>query len=118
MTASFAEIRRAAPPIHVFKTADEHDKGGVTVLNPQDQDARHEDRRYSEGTTVSYTKGTGGRESPYQYLSAAPVSSHYGVVDLWSRFRDEAVFIKINDWLLEVSPEGVTASDGHFTRLA
>lgn len=105
MTTSFAEIRRAAPPIHVF------DEGGVTVLEPQDQDVRY------EGATESYTEGDGSRENPYSYLSAAPVSAHYGIVDLWSRFRDEAVFIKINDWLLEVGPEGVTASDGHFTKL-
>ena len=115
---SFAEIRRVAPPIHVFKPASKYDKGGVTVLEPQEHDTRYEDRRYSEGVTQSYTKGDGSRTNPYTYLSAAPVSAHYGIVDLWSRFRNETVFIKVNDWLLEVGPEGVTASDGHFTKLS
>jgi hypothetical protein len=118
MSASFAEIRRAAPPIHVFKPESKYDKGGVTVLEPKKHDTRYDDRRYSEGATESYTEGDGSRENPYRYLSAAPVSAHYETVDLWSRFRDEAVFIKINDWLLEVSPEGVTASDDTFTKLA
>lgn len=111
---SFAEIRRAAPPIHVFEPTSKRNKGGVTVLEPKDCDAEYEDRRYSE----DYTEGDGSRTNPYMYLSAAPVSPHYGIVDLWSRFRDKAAFIKVNNWLLEVRPEGVIASDGYFTKLS
>jgi len=109
----FVWTRRAVSNIHVFKPAGKYDKGGVTVLTPSNIDDRYENR-YSEG----YTEGSGYRDNPFQYLSAAPVSPHYGIVDLWSRFRNVTVFIKINDWLLEVSPDGVTASDGHFTKLA
>lgn len=118
MASSFAEIRRAAPPIHVFKPAGKCDNGGVTVLKSIDCDVLYEHRGYSHGANRSYTKGDGSRENPYQYLGAAPVSAHYAIVDLWFRFRSETVFIKINDWLLEVSSDGVTASDGHFTKLA
>ncbi len=111
---TFAEILRAVPNIHVFGPASKFDQGGVTVLTLNDNvDTRYKDRQYSE----DYTKGDGSRENPFRYKSAAPVSAYYGVVDLWFRFRDQPVFIKVNDWLLEVSPEGVTAMDGHFTRL-
>ena len=109
MGMPFSEIRRAVPKIHVFEPGD---KGGVTLLEPQESDERHEIRRYGEG----YVEGDGSRKNPYRYLSAAPVSPHYIVVDLWLMFRDAVAYIQANDWLLEVAPEGVTALDGHFTK--
>lgn len=110
MTRSFAEIRRAAPPIHVSGSH----KGDVTILEPRDRDVDYEGHRYSE----NFIEGDGSRENPYSYLSSAPVSPHYATVDLWSRFRDVVVFIKVNDWLLEVNSDGVTALDGVHTKLA
>lgn len=114
MNAQFAKIRQAAPSIHVFRPAGRFDEGGVTVLKRQDDDAQYDSRPYSK----DYVKGDGTREKPYRYLSAAPVSPHYAVVDLWYRFCSKTVFIEVNGWLLAVSPEGVTAADGRFTKLA
>ena len=112
MIKSFAEIRRAAPNIHVFIPFEQN---GVTMLRPGDLDERYENRPYSEG----YIEGNGTQEKPYTYKSAAPVSAHYAAIDLWFRFRhcNRPVFIKINDWLLQVNSDGVTAADNHFTKL-
>lgn len=120
MNRSFADIRRAVPSIHVFKSASKRCDAAVTIITPQAGDERYERRRYSE----NYTEGNGNRENPYTYRSAASVSPHYAIVDLWFGFRElttqanaRAVFIKVNDWILQVGPEGVTAEDGHFTKI-
>jgi len=97
MFRTFAEIRRRVPNIHVFKAKGEG--AGVTILTPSNTDARYEGRRYGEG----YTEGIGSREYPFTYLSAAPVSPYYAIIDLWYGCRglarqNPAVFICVNDW--------------------
>jgi hypothetical protein len=112
----FGKIRRSTPSIHVFCAT-----GGVTLLRPGNEDQRYENRQYSS----DFTKGNGDKDYPFQYRNAAPVSPHYAIIDLWLGFRDrtmqanaQTIFIKINHWLLQIGPDGVTAADGHFTKLA
>ncbi len=115
---SFAEARRKAGPIHLSK------EDGITVLEPNPDDGRYDSRPYSGGDQVNYVVGYGTKEHPYSYKSAASVSCHYVIVDLWYRHRlfsqaweEFPVFIRVVDWVLALRPEGVVASDGHFTRL-
>ncbi|MFA6526505.1 MAG: hypothetical protein WCT26_03805 [Candidatus Buchananbacteria bacterium] len=112
---TFKEVLIAAPPIYA-SAVDEHENIESVVFKPRPQDREFMDRQYSH----EFISGVGTKESPYQYISAATaVSPHYGVVDLWFKFRNEGddVYIEVNDWILQVSPEGVTAEDGTFTKL-
>ena len=117
MTATFAEVRRSAPNIHVSENGI---FGPAMILEPQCMDKQYDQHCYGE----HYTTGDGSLNNPLQYKSAAPVSAHYGIVDLWYRYHhltcqpnSPPVFIKINDWFLVLRPEGVVAEDGHFTIL-
>ncbi|TSC94978.1 MAG: hypothetical protein Athens101428_49 [Candidatus Berkelbacteria bacterium Athens1014_28] len=109
--SNFSIIRKLAPPIHVSLD------GKVTIFQRQTQDEKYDAKRYS----IGYTTGTGTRESPLQYSSAADVSPHYGIIDLWFGLHGNQgptkMFIKVNDWVLEVVPFGVRAEDGVFTKL-
>lgn len=117
--ADFTEILSAAPPIRVFAPRSKNNGGGVTFLTPKLSDERRKYHRYSQGEEGGrFIQGDGSHENPYTYKHGAPVSSHYVIVDLWFGFRDRAVFISVNHWILKVSPEGVTAEDGHFTKLS
>lgn len=112
MRLTLAQVRKNVPSIHVF-TREELNKG-VTLLEPRNYDDRYDDQPYSYG----YTEGDGSRRKPYTYKSAAPVSPHYAIVDLWLMFRSHGqVFIQVNTWLLELRQEGVVAEDGHYTKL-
>ncbi len=122
MTASFAQIRRAVPSIHVFIPLSKSSSGGVTILAPSSIDHLYENRRYSESYSI---EGDGSRDNPYTYESVAQASPHYGIIDLWFKFHEltkqansPSVFIEINDWILQIGPEGVTSEDGHFTKLS
>ncbi len=110
---TFGETQARAPNIHASH------KGQTTTLKPDHvYDARRRHRRYSKGSTGQpYERGSGTRRDPYMYLSAASVSAHYGVVDLWYGHRDRQCYIQINDWLFQVTPEGVIAEDGVLTRI-
>jgi len=112
MAMSFAEIRRAVPSIHVFKPFDER---GARDLTAENTDESYENRLYSDG----HITGDGSEKTPYTYRSATSVSPHYAIIDLWFEFRDRisTVFIEVNDWVLQVGHDGVTAADGHFTKL-
>lgn len=111
---TFAEALKYAPPIHAFRL-NPFESAETTMLKPQKQDCEYSAMPYSYG----FMSGDGSAGAPYEYESAAPVSAHYAVVDLWFRFRksQQPIFIKANDWLLRVDREGVSAEDGHFTRL-
>lgn len=111
---TFAEVLIAAPPIYA-SAVDEHENIESVVFQPRPQDKMFMDRQYSN----NYVSGSGSKESPFQYISAATVSPHYCVVDLWYKYRNEGddVYIGVNDWILQVTPEGVTAEDGTFTKL-
>jgi len=119
MYASFRDLRRAVPSIHVYKRIGGGGAFEVSILIPQDRDETHNDQRWSE----RYTVGDGSKKNPYTYESVVDVSPHYAVIDLWYQFRDVAmrtrdpVYITVNDWVLRVGSEGVTAEDGHFTKL-
>lgn len=120
MYTSFAEVRRAAPGIHVFKLIGGGGAFEVSILTPQKNDAEHDDKRVSAQCTI----GDGTRKNPYTYEIVADVSPHYAIIDLWYRFREltklehaRLIFIEVNDWVLQVGPDGVTSEDGHFTKL-
>lgn len=106
---TFAEIRRRAPNIFVSRGNE------TNVLVPQPQDAQYDSHPYSRDCI----EGNGSQRSPYTYKSAAPISAHYAIVDLWFRFRNRhrPVFIKVNDWILRAEQTGVRADDCTFTRL-
>lgn len=113
MSFNFAEVRRAAPDIYVSDS-----DGHPSLLKPGKNDDQETDHRVSEGTEDNdRTMGDGSRDNPYRCRGASSVSPHYMIVDLWSRFREETAFIQVNRWLLETSFDGVTSSDGHFTKL-
>lgn len=100
----FVALRRSIPSIYVFDK-----KARVLTQRPWDEE-------YEFPYGNNYIEGDGSYENPYCYGVAAPVSPHYGLVHLWYRFHKKGTFIKANDWTLEASPEGVTASDGTFTK--
>lgn len=113
-TRDFKAAFLSAPPeIHVFKKTE-----GVTILTRKDWDMQYLQKQYSEG----YVSGNGNKECPYAYRSAANVSPYYAIVDLWFRYRDEAlmrdVYIQTNSWILQVTFDGVTTEDGYNTRLS
>lgn len=110
---TFADVLVQAPPIHVSERG-----RSITVLKGTAEDRRRMDSRFGENRT----EGDGSRESPYRYRSAAAVSPHYAIVDLWFGCRAEAenskdVFITSNGWLLRVTLWGVIAEDRYMTRL-
>lgn len=107
---AFAEIRRDAPPIFVSRSDE------TRFFLPQEQDAQYDARPYSS----NFIEGTGSRRRPFTYVSAAPVSAHYAILDMWFKFRgrrSRPVFIEVNDWVLRVYHTGVRAENGTFTRL-
>ena len=108
---TLAQVRKMVPGIHVSRGRE------TTILRPQPTDVQYEARQYSD----NFTEGRGTKKRPFTYLSAAPVSAHYAVIDLWLKFRSRAnkkmrVFIEVNDWILQVESSGVRAEDGQFTR--
>lgn len=107
---TFAEVRRNAPAIVAARDGEE------ITLTPQKMDAQYDAQPYSR----NFLEGTGSRRRPFTYRSAAPVSGHYFVVDLWLKFhkRKRPVFIEVNDFVLRVERMGVRAKNGKFTRLA
>lgn len=112
---TFSEVRKLASitGIHVFNSFFEENPG-VTVLFPINTDALDE----SGCCSAAFVIGDGSKCNLLTYRSAASVSPHYAILDLWFRFRRFGqVFIRANDWLLRVEPEGVTAEDGCFTKL-
>jgi len=117
MAKSFAQIRRTVPSIHVSRPRTAECFAEVTILEPQLGDCQYENHRYSKDSM----EGDGSKRNPYTYRVAAPVSPHYAIVDMWYKFRRESktrtIFIEVNDWILEVTPKGVRAVCGHFTKL-
>jgi hypothetical protein len=112
MVPCFPDVLRSAPNIHVSPTI---------VLQPNDQDYRYNSKRYG----IDCVEGNGSWKNPYTYQSAAPVSPHYAIVDLWFGFAYygkqhpiRKIFIKVNDWILEATIEGVISQDGIFTKLS
>jgi hypothetical protein len=105
------EVRRAAPPIQV--AAD-------TVLHPQPGDDTKPS--YAPG----YVDGTGAINNPFRYRSAADVSPHFALVDLWLAYRPDndddpqQTWAQANTWLVRLTPEGIEASEAGtrwFTKL-
>lgn len=105
----FSDIRKDVPSVHVFGSKD----ASESTLTASKMDDMYDEKQYSEG----YTEGDGSKANPYTYKSAAPVSPHYAIVDLWLKYRSQQCYIEVNKWLLQVTPEGVIAEDGKFTRL-
>ena len=108
---TLSKILSRVPNIHVFDKDQD-----VQIFDPQKGKKR--DKPFSEYSI----RGDGSRENPFIH-SSADVSPHYTVIDLWLKSREHAmganhrpVFIEVNDCLLEVTPEGVIAGDGYFTR--
>lgn len=111
---------KLAPEIHAY-----HEKTGVTMLVPSEKETNTEEMlrhiRYSEKIAI----GTGSREQPYEYECALDVSPYYAVIDLWLHFNmlarirkhSNKTFVRVNDWIFSVEQKGVTAEDGHFTKL-
>lgn len=80
-------------------------------------DHRYEHRCYGD----DYITGFGTRESPYTYASAADVSPHYVLIDIWLRVRnsEQRSFVEVNDNIFEVTSMGLISVPGClFTRLA
>lgn len=121
MDESFEEIRRSVSSIHVFKPTKGKDPARATDL----VSSRFDDRTYRvRRRGHDFIGGDGSKLNPYTYKGAASVSPYYAIIDLWMEFRDRAraagappIFIKVNDWVLQIGPEGVTAEDGHFSKL-
>lgn len=117
MGPAFMSVRKNVPVIHVFQNEDEI--GKVTFLKPSSTDRRH-CRRPSSYVGMT---GIGTKENPFQLQGAADVSPHYTIIDLWHHYHyltsgpiARTVYIKVNDWILEVLPTGVRAQDGVETR--
>lgn len=113
----FSEILMRAPVIHAFAMkAFEYIE--IFMLKHHIEDERYLDppfNPYSEDFTI----GDGSKDNPFEYQSAAPVSPHYAIVDLWYHFASEGgpTYIRANDWLFLANTEGVISGDGIFTRL-
>jgi hypothetical protein len=118
MNKSIPEIRATVPRIHVFKPHREGEfPGEATVLMPNSIDATYGD---SQLTVVS---GSGTLKDPFGG-PASGQSPHRAIISLWYTFYERTqgksaapIFIEVSNWVLQVGPEGVTAADGHFTRL-
>ena len=95
----------------------------VTILEPNTIDEQYSDTPFGSDAATSYVAGDGNRKTPYTLKSAAPMSAHYGMVGLWWLFQlslrscKRPVYIKVNDWIFEITPEGVIALDGTLTKL-
>lgn len=125
MNRSFSEIRRSVPSIHA---GSRHDR--EFLWTQKEYDERYEERRVSLGAPARgnfppqpYIRGIGTHEDPYAYKSAADVSPHYGVIDLWygavellgTNMDQGGIFIEVNEFIFHVVPEGVISSDGVYT---
>lgn len=115
LSINFAEVFKNAPrQIHV-SCGDQKDK----LKKGWYRDKLHINKQVSE----DFTEGDGTSEHPYTYISAYDVSAYYCIIDLWYAFRTHAswrrksVFIEANDWILTITPAGVRAEDGVFTKL-
>jgi len=108
------EVIKRARPIKVFAVRP-FESITFRTLMPTVSDAKYFNRRYNGRSSDG--DGTSIR-CPITYC-AAPVSPHYAIVDLWFELRNrkERVIIEVNDWLLQVTHEGVIAENGQFTRL-
>lgn len=109
---TLAEVRKYAPEIHVCS-----EQEGAKILISQPNDAEYEAK---ERDSFHFSvEGNGTRFKPYRYTGPAPVSSYFGIIDLWFRYRlikNIVVFIQVDDWILVVVPKGVVSTDGHYTR--
>ncbi|MFA5021290.1 MAG: hypothetical protein WC517_04505 [Patescibacteria group bacterium] len=102
------------PPIMVF------------LIEPFQSTEKHKLRRnvakdHYQQDDLTFISGRGTKSSPYSGIAAEDVTPHCGIVNLWLAFREASyqrrVFIEVNDYVLQVTPEGVIALDGTFTRL-
>ncbi|MEK7089281.1 MAG: hypothetical protein AAB920_00495 [Patescibacteria group bacterium] len=112
---TIADVVAFAPEIHATKT------NGTTKLRQGQKDAYYikNDYRFSHSSAI----GDGHRESPFEYGHAQDISPYYSLIDLWLRFCHVAfrraeghTFIRANDFLFVVEPDGITAEDGGFTK--
>ena len=112
-TLSLKKVLSTAPNIHVF------DSNGITILKPKMPHAKYNDTPLSEHSI----SGDGTRQQPFTHRSSMDVNPHNVIVDLWLqnlRFISQhgnSIFIQVNDWILQVEPDGITSEDGHFTKL-
>jgi len=112
-TLTFASVQSEVPSIHVYRV-----EGGGTEVEKQQSDPSVSDH------PSRHTRGTGTRRNPYCYRGVNPPSAHYRIVHLWLKLRPtveeewtRGIYIRVNDWLLQLTPEGVTAEDSQRTRL-
>lgn len=97
------------------------DANGITKLRKGERDTYYiqNDYRFSHSSAI----GDGHRETPFEYGHACDISPYYSLIELWLRFCHIAfqrprghTFIRTNDFLFVVEPDGITAEDGHFTK--
>ncbi len=111
MEKSFEEIRCAVSGIYVNNA-----ENGDIILRPKDNDLLQSYRRDKINIQIT---GDGSESNPYRYLYPVRVSEHFAVVDLWYRFHNHrSMYIEVNNWLLQVIPNGVISEDGHMTRIS
>ena len=105
-------ILSKAPSIHVFY----NDR--VTVLKCRMKGANHKDTLLSKHSII----GDGTKQLPFT-TRAMDVSPYNVIVDLWLQNRSytsrdtKPIFIEVNDWVLQVEPDGVISEDDYFTKL-
>lgn len=111
---TFNQILKQAPPIKAIELSAFHHLT-KRIFFAQEHDKEYTNRQYSD----CFISGKGTLCCPYDYTSAAPVSPHYAICDLWFKFYTLGVpiYITINDCMFSVNSIGVTAIDGTFTRL-
>ncbi len=65
--------------------------------------------------------GDGTLDDPFEYWASLDVSPHFAIIDLWLSFRrlslTRPVFIRVNEYILQIFWQGVRAENGQFTRL-
>lgn len=108
----FTQVLAQAPSIEAY--SEEGPSAGTTILKSTQADQKHNDKPYADRTFI---KGTGVDGDPYEYLSAAGVSPHYAVVNLWFLFRPKTEFsstplIRVNDWMFKCLQDGVQVWPG------
>jgi len=107
-------IQRELPLITVFKITPFQDMERYKLERDVTRD------RYQQ-EDLTFVGGHGTKSSPYGEVAVKDVTPHCGIVNLWLTFRETSyqrrVFIEVNDYVLQVTPKGVIALDGTFTRL-
>lgn len=109
---SFIDVIRQAPKKIIICDDDSSD---LKSFSPNYMDEQYHHRPYAGD---KFIEGRGTKNYPYSYISAAPISPHYCIIDLWFHLRHRGnVMIEVNDELFELQSTGVKSSHGCFTRL-